>query len=216
MDCQPPQPQAGKALLKRSLGDLSNVDTSSAKPQQCSARLRSNAAAAAAQRRCNLDAQPDDLFRRILDTLSRKDVGAAAATCKRFATEWRHAAGASAVLFPQLSAESCTRLRQFVGDAYAGGDDLSTEAGAQNFLVKKLPGRVFSQFLGFSCFDLFCGALGSRWLDGLELKICNYNQSCRDWCPTLTFWGEDEALPEILIKYKDQWRGSSRIGSARS
>ena len=40
MDCQPPQPQAGKAVLKRSLGDLSNVETSSAKPPQCSARLR--------------------------------------------------------------------------------------------------------------------------------------------------------------------------------
>ena len=116
MDCQPPQPQAGKAVLKRSLEPTANLENSPAKSQQRAARLSSNAAGAAAQRPCNLDALPDDLFRGILDTLSKKDVGAAAATCKRFATAWRHAAGASAVLFPQLSAEGCATLRQFVGD----------------------------------------------------------------------------------------------------
>ena len=89
MDCQPTQPQAGKAVLKRSLEDSTNLGTSPAKSQQRSARLSSNAAGAGAQRRCNLDALPDHLFRGILDTLSKKDVGATAATCERFATAWR-------------------------------------------------------------------------------------------------------------------------------
>ena len=171
MDCQPPQPQAGKAVLKRSLEPTANLENSPAKSQQRAARLSSNAAGAAAQRPCNLDALPDDLFRGILDTLSKKDVGAAAATCKRFATAWRHAAGASAVLFPQLSAEGCATLRQFVGDAYAGGDDLSTEAGVQNFLVCTFPDRFDSQFQSKSCFDMFYGPPRRHFVDGLELKI---------------------------------------------
>lgn len=61
MDCQPTQPQAGKAVLKRSLEPTADLQTSPPKPQQCFARLRSNAAAAAAQRPCYLDALPDDL-----------------------------------------------------------------------------------------------------------------------------------------------------------
>lgn len=203
MDCQPTQPQAGKAVLKRSLEPTANLENSPAKSPQCFARLSGNRADAAPQRPCNLDALEDDLFRGILDTLSKKDVGAAAATCKRFAKAWRHAAGASAVLFPGLSREGCTRLRRFASDAYAGGDDLSTEAGAQNFLVKKLPGRFDAQIVHVSCFDVFYGPPGSRYVNGLEVKICHYNPSHKDWCPTLTFWGEDEALPEIQITYKD-------------
>ena len=203
MDCQPPQPQAGQALLKRSLGDLSNVETPSAKSQQCSTHLSSNAADAAPQRPCNLDALPDDLCRRVLDTLSRKDVGAAAATCKRFATEWRHAAGASAVLFPQLSAESCTRLRQYVGDAYARSEGLSTEAGAQNILVKKLPGRFDAQVQSKSCFDLFYGPPESRYVNGVELKICHRDSSCRNLDFAVEFWQLDGSYPRIGTDPKD-------------
>ena len=203
MDCQPPQPQAGQALLKRSLEVLSNVETPSAKSQQCSAHLSSNAGDAAAQRLCNLDALQHDLFRRVLDTLSKKDVGAAAATCKRFATAWRHAAGAPAVLFPGLSREGCTRLRQFASDAYAGGDDLSTEAGAQNILVKKLPGRVYSQVQSQSCFDLFCGALGGCWLDGVELKVCHHGSSAQHLDNAVAFWGLAGNFPRILVLDKD-------------
>ena len=125
MECEPPQPQAGAAVLKRSLDDLSNLKTSPAKSPQCSARLRSNAASAAAQRRCNLHALPDHLFRRVFAMLRPKDVGAAAATCQAFATEWRYAAGTPAPVFPQLSAEGCTKLRRFAGAAYASCDDLS-------------------------------------------------------------------------------------------
>lgn len=203
MDCQPLQPQAGKAPLKRGLEDRSNLKTSPAKSQQRSARLRSSRADAAPQRRCNLDALPDDLLRRVLDTLSRKDVGAAAATCERFAKEWRRAAGARAVLFPGLSREGCTKLRRFVGDAYASCDDLSTEAEAQDFLARTFSGRFDSQVQSKSCFDLFYGPPGSHFVRGVEVKICHYNSSRKDWDPTLAFWGEDEALAEIYVGDKD-------------
>ena len=203
MQWEPTQPQAGQAPPKRSLDDLSNVDTSSAKPPQCSARLSSNAASAAAQRRCNLDALPQHLFRDILDTLSRKDVGAAAATCKRFATEWRHAAGASAVLFPQLSAEGCTRLRQFASDAYASCSGLLTETAAQDYLVKKLPGRFDSHVIGVASYDIFYGPLLSRWVYGLEVKICHYDSSCSQLDGAVAFWGLAEDLPRILTDDKD-------------
>ena len=204
MDCQPPQPQAGQALLKRSLGDLSNVETPSAKSQQCSAHLSSNAAAAAAQRPGNLDALSDHLFRRVLNTLSPKGVSAAAATCKRFATAWRHAAGASAVLFPQLSAEGCATLRQFVGDAYAGGDDLSTEAGSQNFLVCTFPERFDAQVIPASCFDVFYGPPGSRYVNGLEVKICHHDSSIRNLDIALAFWQLDGSFPWIQFEFKDR------------
>ena len=203
MDCQPPQPQAGQALLKRSLEVLSNVETPSAKSQQCSAHLSSNAANAAPQRRCNLDALPQHLFRGILDTLSKKDVGAAAATSKQFATEWRHAAGAPAVLFPGLSREGCTRLRQFASDAYAGGDDLSTEAGAQNFLVKKLPGRFDAQVVHVSCFDVFYGPLGSRYVNGLELKILHHDSPCINLDNAVAFWQLDGDFSQVRVEDKD-------------
>ena len=204
MQWEPTQPQAGQAPPKRSLDDLSNLKTSRAKPQQCSERLSSNRADAAPQRPCNLDALPDDLNRRVLDTLSRKDVGAAAATSKQFATEWRHAAGAPAVLFPGLSREGCTKLRQFVDDAYAGGDDLSTEAGAQNILAKKLPGRFDAQVQSKSCFDLFYGPPESRYVNGVELKILHHNTSLKsNFGNALEFWGLDEAFPQIFNRYKD-------------
>jgi len=203
MQWEPTQPQAGKAVLKRSLEDLSNLKTSRAKSQQCSERLSSNRADAAAERRCNLDALPDHFFRGILDTLSRKDVGAAAATCKRFATAWRHAAGASAVLFPGLSREGCTRLRQFASDAYAGGDDLSTEAGAQNFLVKKLPGRFDAQVVHVSCFDVFYGPLGSRYVNGLELKILHHDSPCINLDNAVAFWQLDGDFSQVRVEDKD-------------
>ena len=203
MDCEPTQPQAGAAVLKRSLDDLSNLKTSPAKSQQCSARLRGNAASAAAQRPCNLDALQDHLFRGILDTLSRKDVGAAAATCKRFATAWRHAAGASAVLFPGLSREGCTRLRQFAGDAYACCKGLSTEADAQDVLVRTLPERFYAQIVHFSCFDVFYGPPGSRYVNGLEVKICHHDSSSRNLDCALEFWQLDASLPWIQFQFKD-------------
>lgn len=203
MDCQPPQPQAGKAVLKRSLEPTANLENSPAKSQQRAARLSSNAAGAAAQRPCNLDALPDDLFRGILDTLSKKDVGAAAATCKRFATAWRHAAGASAVLFPQLSAEGCATLRQFVGDAYAGGDDLSTEAGVQNFLVCTFPDRFDSQFQSKSCFDMFYGPPRRHFVDGLELKILHHDSPCINLDNAVAFWELAEKFPSIGFYPKD-------------
>ena len=203
MDCEPPQPQAGKAVLKRSLGDLSNVETSSAKPPQCSARLSSNAAAAAAERPGNLDALSDDLFRRVLDTLSTKDVGAAAATCKRFATQWRHAAGAPAVLFPGLSREGCTRLRRFTGDAYACCKGLLTEADAQDFLVRTLPERFYAQIVPVSCFDVFYGQPLSCWLDGLEVKICRRGSSCLDLDSTVAFWGLEGDISQVRVEDKD-------------
>ena len=204
MNCEPAPPQAGTALLKRSLGDLSNVETPSAKSQQCSAHLSSNAASAAPQRRCNLDALPDDLYRRVLNTLSPKGVSAAAATCKRFATAWRHAAGTPAPLFPQLSAESCTRLRQFASDAYAGGDDLSTEAGSQNFLVCTFPERFDAQVIPASCFDVFYGPPGSRYVNGVEVKICHHDSSCRNLDCAAEFWQLDGAYPRIDFESKDR------------
>ena len=203
MDCQPPPPQAGKALLKRSLEPTADLQTSSASAEQPTARLRSNRADAAPQQPCNLDALPDDLYRRVLDTLSPKGVSAAAATCKRFATAWRHAAGTPAPLFPGLSREGCTRLRQFASDAYGGGDDLSTEAGAQNILVKKLPGRVYSQVQSQSCFDLFCGALGGCWLDGVELKVCHHGSSAQHLDNAVAFWGLAGNFPRIGVLDKD-------------
>ena len=204
MDCQPPQPQAGEALLKRSLEVLSNVETPSAKSQQCSAHLSSNAASAAAQRPGNLDALSDDLFHRVLNTLSPKGVSAAAATCKRFATAWRHAAGTPEPLFPQLSAESCTRLRQYVGDAYATCNDLSTEAGAQDFLVCTFPGRFDAQIVPVSSFDLFYGPLRSRWVNGVELKICHHDSSNPNLDRAVEFWGLAEDLPVIYFESKDR------------
>ena len=62
MDCQPPQPQAGKAVLKRSLEPTADLQTSSASAEQPTARLRSNRADAAPQQPCNLDALPDDVL----------------------------------------------------------------------------------------------------------------------------------------------------------
>ena len=203
MDCEPPQPQAGKAVLKRGLEDLSNLKTSPAKSQQCSARLRGNAASAAAQRPSNLDALPDHLFRQVLDALSRKDVGAAAATCKRFATAWRHAAGAPAVLFPGLSREGCTRLRKFAGDAYASCEGLSTEAAAQDFLVKKLPGRFDAQIVHVSCFDVFYGPLGSRYVNGLELKILHHDSPCINLDNAVAFWQLDGDFSQVRVEDKD-------------
>ena len=203
MDCQPPQPQAGKALLKRSQEVLSNVETPSAKSLQCSAHLSSNAASAAAQRPGNLDALSDDLFRRVLNTLSPKGVSAAAATCKRFATAWRHAAGASAVLFPGLSREGCTRLRQFAGDAYACCKGLSTEAGAQNFLVRKLSERFDAQIVHTSVFDVFYGPPESRYVNGLEVKILHHDSSSPNLDKAVAFWQLDGAYPRIDFYSKD-------------
>ena len=204
MDCQPPQPQAGQALLKRSLEVLSNVETPSAKSQQCSAHLSSNAAGAAAQRPSNLDALSDDLFRRVLNTLSPKGVSAAAATCKRFATAWRHAAGTPAPLFPDLSREGCARLRRFAGDAYACCKGLSTEADAQDCLVRTLPERFYAQIVHFSCFDVFYGPPGSRYVNGLEVKICHHDSSIRNLDIALAFWQLDGSFPWIQFEFKDR------------
>ena len=203
MDCQPPQPQAAKALLKRSLEVLSNVETQSAKSQQCSAHLSSNAASAAAQRPGNLDALSDDLFRRVLNTLSPKGVSAAAATCKRFATAWRHAAGTPAPLFPGLSAEGCTRLRRFVDGAYTCCEGLLTETAAQDFLVRKFPERFDAQVIPASCIDLFYGPPESRYVNGVELKICHHDSSCRNLDFAVEFWQLDGSYPRIGTDPKD-------------
>jgi len=204
MQWEPTQPQAGKAVLKRSLEPTADLQTSSASAEQPTARLRSNRADAAPQQPCNLDALPDHLLRGILDTLSPKGVSAAAATCKRFATAWRHAAGTPAPLFPQLSAESCTRLRQFASDAYAGGDDLSTEAGAQDYLVSTFPERFDAQVIPASCFDVFYGPPGSRYVNGVEVKICHHDSSCRNLDCAAEFWQLDGAYPRIDFESKDR------------
>ena len=94
-------------------------------------------------------------------------------------------------------------MRQYVGDAYATCNDLSMEAGAQDFLVKKLPGRVYSQVVSQSCFDLFCGALGSCWLDGVELKVCNHDSSDLVLAQAIEFWGVAANLSQVRVEDKD-------------